>query len=205
MYVPMELSRVIISEYSGEQYIFLREIDGERTFPIVIGMHEALAIDRRLKGQETPRPMTHELLAGVIDALGGRLEKIHIDDLRTLEPDDTRQTFIATLFIRQDGGLREVDSRPSDAIALGVGFDTPIYVAESVLENVLDDSPEHRLKLLKQHEKALREKIEALQARLGDEEFTRQAPEEVLENAREHLQRLRTEHEAVRRVLEMLE
>ena len=151
MHVPMELSKVLITEFSGDQYIFLREKGGERTFPIVIGINEALAIDRRLKGQATPRPMTHELLASVIDGLGGHLEKIHIDDLRHLDPGDSRQTFIATIFIRRGQQIIEVDSRPSDAIALGAGFETPIFVAESVLDGVLNITPEHRIQMLKEH------------------------------------------------------
>ena len=74
MTVAMELSRIMIAELNDQQVIFLKETEGERTFPIVIGTHEAFAIDRRLKGQETPRPMTHELLASVIKEMGGRLE-----------------------------------------------------------------------------------------------------------------------------------
>src|ERR1035437_3990805 len=130
MDVLMELSRILITEMGDQQVIFLREKGGERTFPILIGTGEALAIDRRLKQIPTPRPMTHDLLANVIEAMGGTLEKIVIGDLH-------EHTFIATLFIRRDGEVIEVDSRPSDAIALGVAFETPIYVAQHVLEEIL--------------------------------------------------------------------
>jgi hypothetical protein len=119
--IHVKLSRIIITEMGEQQVIFLKEVDGERTFPILIGISEALAIDRRLKGIPTPRPMTHDLLAGVIEAMGGRLEKIIINDLR-------EHTFYAQLFIRRNGETIEVDSRPSDAIALGVAMDTPLYV-----------------------------------------------------------------------------
>ena len=76
MYIEMELSRVLIAEFTGDQLIFLREKNGQRTFPIVIGMNEAMAIHRRLNDEKTPRPMTHDLLAAVMGALGGRLEAL---------------------------------------------------------------------------------------------------------------------------------
>jgi len=131
MDIRMELSRIIISETSDQQIIVLREKGGTRQFPIVIGIHEALAIDRRVKGFATARPLTHELLASVIQAMHGELEKIVIHDLRD-------HTFYAKLVIRQNGALLEVASRPSDAIALGVASDTPIYVSEHVLREVTE-------------------------------------------------------------------
>ena len=127
--VPMELSRIIISETSDSQVIVLSEKGGTRSFPILIGIHEALAIDRRLKGHRTPRPLTHELLANVIREMGGALEQIIVCDLRD-------HTFYAKLVIRRGKELLEIDSRPSDAIALGIASETPIFVAEHVLAEV---------------------------------------------------------------------
>ena len=129
MAVQMELSRIIISEMQDQQIIVLREVDGERTFPIVIGANEAMAIDRRLKGIPTPRPMTHDLLANVIEQLGGTIDRIEINNLQD-------HTFFARIHIRQDGETVEIDSRPSDAIALGIATTVPIYVAEHVLDEV---------------------------------------------------------------------
>ena len=126
MDVRVELSRIIITETGEQQVIVLKEVDGDRAFPIAIGIAEALAIDRRLKGRAMARPMTHDLLASVIEQMGGQLEKILVNDLQ-------EGTFYARLFIRRDGELIEVDSRPSDAIALGVAGDTPIYVDEEVI------------------------------------------------------------------------
>ncbi|MCI0629560.1 MAG: bifunctional nuclease family protein [Phycisphaerales bacterium] len=126
MAVLMELSRIFIREMTDMQIIELSEVDGDRTFPIVIGLPEAFAIERRLKGIEIPRPQTHDLLASVIRDLGGKLKRIVINDL-------SEGTFFAKLVIDQDGSEVEVDSRPSDAIALGVAEDVPIYVAEHVL------------------------------------------------------------------------
>jgi bifunctional DNase/RNase len=129
MSVQMELHKIIISEMQDQQIIMLKEVDGERTFPIVIGSSEAYAIDRRLKGIPTPRPLTHDLLASVIEELGGEIEQIEINDLES-------HTFFARIHIRQDGNDIEIDSRPSDAIALGIATSVPIYVAEHVLDEV---------------------------------------------------------------------
>ena len=127
MEVPVELSRIIINETSDQQIIVLKEIHGERSFPIVIGIVEIFAIDRRLKGIKAPRPMTHDLLDEVIEALDGQVEKIVINDLRN-------HTFYAKIHLRAGNRAIEVDSRPSDAIALGVLSETPIFVAEHVLD-----------------------------------------------------------------------
>lgn len=127
MAVPMELARIIISEMQDQQIIVLKEVEGERSFPIVIGSNEAYAIDRRLKGVMAPRPLTHDLLATVIHEMGGQLEAIEITNLQS-------STFFAKLHIRQNGKVLHIDSRPSDAIALGVASNVPILVADHVLE-----------------------------------------------------------------------
>jgi bifunctional DNase/RNase len=127
--VQMELTRIIISENNEQQIIFLKEVDGERTFPIVIGIFEATSIDRRVKNLPAPRPLTHDLLASTIELLGGELQDIFISELRD-------HTYFAKLRIRHEGELIEVDSRPSDAIAVAVTVDVPIYVAEDVLNEV---------------------------------------------------------------------
>lgn len=132
MEVRMDLARIVVHDTSDQQIIFLRERDGEREFPIVIGDAEALAIDRRLKGYKRARPMTHDLLADVIQKLGAELEKIVVTDLKN-------STFYAKLVLRcRNGEVVEVDSRPSDAIALGVGVasDTAVFVNEHVLREV---------------------------------------------------------------------
>jgi bifunctional DNase/RNase len=132
MAIQVELKRIIITETSDQQVIYLKELTGTRSFPIVIGSSEAFAIDRRLKGQPTPRPQTHELLAAVIEKLDAQLERILINDLQD-------HTFFARLVIRHGGGggkTVEIDCRPSDAIALGVAGNVPIFVADHVLEEV---------------------------------------------------------------------
>jgi bifunctional DNase/RNase len=127
MDVEVELSRIIINEASDQQIIVLKERNGPRSFPIVIGVVEVFAIDRRLKGIKPPRPMTHDLLASVIESLGAEIEKIVINDLR-------HHTFYARITLSSNGRTVEVDSRPSDAIALGVASNAPLYVADHVFE-----------------------------------------------------------------------
>jgi bifunctional DNase/RNase len=127
MEMEAELSRIIINEMSDQQVIVLKERHGDRSFPIVIGIVEIFAIDRRLKGIQPARPMTHDLLANVIDDLGARIEKIVISDLR-------HHIFYATLHLSINGRSVEIDARPSDAIALGVASDAPIFVADHVFE-----------------------------------------------------------------------
>ena len=129
MPVHMELKRIIISEVHDQQVIMLKEVEGDRSFPIVIGIFEATSIDRRVKKLPSPRPLTHDLVTSVIDNLGGELRDVFISELRD-------HTYYAKLRIRINGEMVEVDSRPSDAVALAVTASVPIYVAEDVLEEV---------------------------------------------------------------------
>ena len=128
----MELRRIIISEVDEHQVIVLREVDGERSFPIVIGLFEATSIDRRVKGVQTPRPLTHDLIVAAVDQMGGEVQDIVISDLKD-------HTYFAKLRIKHEGELVEVDCRPSDAIAVAVTAKVPIYVSEDVLGDALED------------------------------------------------------------------
>lgn len=127
MEVRMDLAQIVVSETRDAQLIVLRERDGNRLLRIHIGLPEVLAVNRRVKGEPRQRPMTHDLLGDVIQAMNAELEKIVISDLQD-------HTFYAQLVIRHMGELIEVDSRPSDAIALGVANEVPIYCEETVLE-----------------------------------------------------------------------
>src|SRR2546423_14845877 len=104
MAVLMELHKIIISEMQDQQIIMLKEVDGERVFPIVIGSGEAYAIDRRLKGTPTQRPLTHDLLANVIEQLGGTIEQVEIHELE-------KHTFFARIHIRRGRQGLQVDRR----------------------------------------------------------------------------------------------
>ncbi|MGH7818942.1 MAG: bifunctional nuclease family protein [Candidatus Binatia bacterium] len=128
--VEVELARIIINENSDQQYIFLREKGGQRAFPIVISIVEASAIDRFVKEQAMPRPLTHELLNTAIQSLGARVARVEVTELKN-------GTFFANLVLDREGGPVEIDARPSDAIALAVRNHSPIYVHEDVLKEVV--------------------------------------------------------------------
>lgn len=140
MNVSMELSRVLILDSSAEQFITLAEQSpapgrAPRSFAIKIGTAEAVAIDRRWRGDTPPRPQTHELLDNAIRALGGVLERMVIHRLEN-------GTYYANLVIVREDEIVEVDARPSDAIALAVGCQVPIEVAEEVLEESAEERPD---------------------------------------------------------------
>jgi len=129
MDIQVELAQIIINEEVDQQIIVLRELDGQRGFPIVIGMPEILAIDRRLKGVTLPRPLTHDLLEQVIEQLGGQVVKVVINELR-------EHTFFATIFVQQNGKITPIDSRPSDAVALAAGLKIPLFVDSTVFDQL---------------------------------------------------------------------
>ncbi len=135
MPVAMELTRIIISEVNSEQVICLKEIDGERTFPILIGIFEATSIHRRVKGIQAPRPLTHDLLVNTVEMLGAEFQDVIVSSLK-------EHTYYATLRVRHEGELLEIDARPSDAIAVAVTCDPqlPIYVSEDVLNDIVGSS-----------------------------------------------------------------
>lgn len=131
MLVRMSLARIVIVDSEDEKMamIVLREAEGERAFPILIGLHEGYAIDRRTRSVAVQRPMTHDLIERMIEQFEFKLDQIVISELRD-------STFYAKLVLRRGGEVIEVDSRPSDAIAVGAGTDAPIFVDESVLKEV---------------------------------------------------------------------
>ena len=126
--IKVELSRIIIDEKRQDQVIVLKEKDGERQIPIVIGFMEASSIKIKISGVDVPRPMTHDLLLQVIESLGGRLERVVIDKL-------VNNTFYAKLELKaKDGTVSSIDARPSDSIALAVRSKAPMYVSEEVAQ-----------------------------------------------------------------------
>lgn len=129
MLVRMNLARIVIVEADEMSMIVLQELDGKRAFPILIGIHEAYAIDRRTRGLAAQRPMTHDLFDRMMAELDCHLEQVVISGLK-------ENTFFAKLVLRCNGRMVEIDSRPSDAIAVGAGTDTPIFVDDSVLKEV---------------------------------------------------------------------
>lgn len=126
--IEMELNKIIIDEKRQDQIIVLKEKNGVRALPIVIGFLEASSIKMKLSGINPPRPLTHDLLYSLLESLEAKVEKIVIDKLEN-------NTFHAKLFVRTESGKSKViDARPSDSIALCVRVKAPIFVEEEVLE-----------------------------------------------------------------------
>jgi bifunctional DNase/RNase len=127
--VEMELWRLIINENREEQVIILKETKGKRAFPIIIGIYEAAAIDRKLKDIKAARPLTHDLIINFLEAINSKITKVVIYDLK-------KNTFYARIYISTNGKEKEIDSRPSDAIVLAVHLKSPILVDEKILDEV---------------------------------------------------------------------
>jgi bifunctional DNase/RNase len=125
--IELNLVGVRIELPSNQPILLLKEREGERYLPIWIGQSEAQAIAFALQGVVTQRPLTHDLLKNVLEELGARVERIVITDLR-------EGTFYATIQLAMNGSRHDVSSRPSDAIALAVRINTPIFASEDVLQ-----------------------------------------------------------------------
>ena len=115
MSVEMELSRIIISEVNDQQVVYLKEVEGDRTFPILIGLFEATSIDRRVKHSPTPRPLTHDLLVAAVELMGGEFQDVIIAELK-------EHTYYATLRVEKEGEVVEIDApgeeRPHQAAGI---------------------------------------------------------------------------------------
>jgi bifunctional DNase/RNase len=119
----------LTSSVSGGGFaIILKEVDGERRLPIIIGQFEAQAIAYELEGKKPPRPLTHDLLKTMLETLGYSVDSVYITELRD-------STFYAKIKLDNEI-IDEVDSRPSDAIAIALKFSSPIYVAANVLDEI---------------------------------------------------------------------
>lgn len=125
--IEMTIDSIRVSLMNYQQVVILKDKMTERYLPIWIGPAEAEAIRLKLQGVNVPRPLTHDLLHSMIDALGASVSSIVINDLKS-------DTFYAKIVLAVDGGQMEVDSRPSDAMALAVRAEVPIYAEETVLE-----------------------------------------------------------------------
>ena len=126
--LEMELNKIVIDEKRHDQLIVLKEKNGTRLLPIVIGLAEASAIKLKISGFQPPRPLTHDLLHSTIENLEASIEKIIIDKME-------ENTFHAKLVLKtQSGQSKIIDARPSDSIALAVRARAPIFVEDSVLK-----------------------------------------------------------------------
>ena len=125
--IEMIVDSIRVSLMNYQRVVILKEKDTDRYLPIWIGSAEADAIAVKLQGVNVPRPLTHDLLFSVVGALGATVNSIVVSDLKN-------DTFFAKIILSVDGGQMEVDSRPSDALALAVRAEVPIYAEEAVLD-----------------------------------------------------------------------
>ncbi len=125
--IEMTIDSIRVSLMNYQRVVILRERKAGRYLPIWIGAAEADAIAVKLQGVTLPRPLTHDLLRLVIDSLGATVDSIIVNDLKS-------DTFYAKIILNVDGGQVEIDSRPSDALALAVRAGVPIFVDEAVLD-----------------------------------------------------------------------
>jgi len=123
----MQIYGVSFDMVGKQPIVLLKTADGNRFLPIWIGHPEAAAILMKLQGASTPRPMTHDLLTDVLEQLDCEVVRITVTELR-------ENTFYASITVQQNGSEIEIDSRPSDAIAIAVRSDAPIFAAERVIE-----------------------------------------------------------------------
>jgi bifunctional DNase/RNase len=128
MEVEMKIRGLMMDPVTQMPIVVLKDVQGQSVLPIWVGAYEANAIALEIEKVSTPRPMTHDLLKNVLLGLDVQVRKIVVNDLR----DDT---FFALIWVEREGELISIDSRPSDALALALRVDCPIFVDEAVLKN----------------------------------------------------------------------
>jgi bifunctional DNase/RNase len=128
MEVEMKIRGLMMDPVTQMPIVVLKDVQGQSVLPIWVGAYEANAIALEIEKVSTPRPMTHDLLKNVLLGLDVHVQKIVVNDLR----DDT---FFALIWVEREGELISIDSRPSDALALALRMDCPIFVDEAVLKN----------------------------------------------------------------------
>ena len=133
----MKVDKLGIDLLTHDPVVILKDLDGKRFLPILIGPFEATAIALALEGTQVPRPLSHDLMRAMLEELDATLEQVIIHDIKD-------STFFATLVIDADGQRREIDARPSDGIALALRVDAPIFVSDKIAleETVIDKKAE---------------------------------------------------------------
>lgn len=122
----MKVDKLGIDLLTHEPVVILKDLEGKRTLPIMIGPFEATAIALALEGQQVPRPLSHDLMKSIIETLDAQVERVVIDDIK-------ENTFYAKVILRAGGEPLEVDARPSDSIALALRTNSPIFVSEQLV------------------------------------------------------------------------
>jgi hypothetical protein len=128
MEVEMKIRGLMMDPVTNMPIVVLRDVSGDSILPIWVGVYEANAIALEIEKVTTPRPMTHDLIKNVLLGLSAGVRKVVVSELR-------EDTFYAVIWLEKDGEMISIDSRPSDALALALRLDCPIYVDEGVLKN----------------------------------------------------------------------
>lgn len=128
MEIEMKIRGLMMDPVTNMPIVILKDINGNSILPIWVGIYEANAIALEIEKVQTPRPMTHDLIKNLLIGLGTRLQKVVVNELR----DDT---FYALIWLERNGETITIDSRPSDAMALALRLDCPIFVEEDVLKS----------------------------------------------------------------------
>jgi bifunctional DNase/RNase len=127
MEVEMRIRGLLMDPMTNTPIVVLKDANSDTVLPIWVGMYEASAIQLEIEKVSTPRPMTHDLIKNVLAGLDARVHKVVVTELK-------EDTFYAVIWMERDGRIISVDSRPSDALALALRVDCPIYVEEEVLK-----------------------------------------------------------------------
>ena len=157
MEIEMKIRGLMMDPGTNMPIVILKDVNGNMILPIWVGIYEANAIALEIEKVSTPRPMTHDLLKNVLVGLNASVQKVVVNELR----DDT---FFALIWVEQDGQVISIDSRPSDALALALRLDCPIYVEEEVLKSS---------KLSSATEKVTNEELRKWLENLSDEDLGR--------------------------------
>ncbi len=142
--------------------VILREPETNRVLPIWIGQAEALAIALELRGEKPPRPLTHDLMRNMLDQLGVRVLRVVIHDL-------IDSTYYATIYLEHSGKSYEIDSRPSDAMALALRTNAPIYITGNVMDSLMDLSLEEDEETERNELERFRRLMQQLEEESGEE------------------------------------
>lgn len=128
--IEMKVMGIALDTRTGSPIVVLHDKENRRALPIWIGSAEASSIIRKIENLSVTRPMTHDLVISIIEKVGYKISKVEINDVE-------KETYFATIFLEneEDGKIIEIDSRPSDAIAIAIRIDAPIYVTANVLSN----------------------------------------------------------------------
>ncbi len=128
MEVEMKIRGLMMDPVTNMPIVILKDVSGDAVLPIWVGIYEANAIALEIEKVTTPRPMTHDLIKNVLIGLDTRVHKIVVSELK-------EDTFYAVIWLEREGRVISIDSRPSDALALALRMDCPIYVADEVLKS----------------------------------------------------------------------